>query len=128
MGAGIVPLAAGPANAAAGAAAPTPVLTTGVWGLDFGGGVLNTVELGANGEQWVMERHISADGSLARERVSRGSAGTYAAGARLTADAFARAYPHAHGRSGRRAFTVLAATGALVPGLLGTGAPVADIG
>ncbi|WP_245769696.1 FG-GAP-like repeat-containing protein [Streptomyces indicus] len=67
---------------ATGAAAdsPTPVQTDGVWGIDFAGGVLTTVERAAAGEQWVFVRDVTADGTSVGDRESRGYAGTYAVG------------------------------------------------
>ncbi|NUK90244.1 hypothetical protein HRW19_39630, partial [Streptomyces lunaelactis] len=68
----------------AGAAdAPTPVQTDGVWGIDFAGGTLNTVELAPSGEQFVYARQVAADGSTAGAPTSMGYAGTYATGAQI---------------------------------------------
>ncbi|WP_328888223.1 FG-GAP-like repeat-containing protein [Streptomyces sp. NBC_00316] len=84
-GAVLLPLSTGAARAESPGAevVPTPVTTTGVWGLDFGGGVLNTVERAANGEQYVMSRRISADASSAGEPVRGAFAGQYAFGQSL---------------------------------------------
>ncbi|MGV9289745.1 FG-GAP repeat domain-containing protein [Streptomyces sp. NPDC003719] len=67
---------------AAGAAdpAPTPIQTDGVWGIDYAGGFLTTVENTPSGSQWVIGRRISADGTTVLDRTTRGYAGTYAEG------------------------------------------------
>lgn len=72
--------AAGPAAAEA---APTPVQTDGVWGIDYAGGFLSTVEFRPNGDQYVVGRDISADGSTVLAQTTRGFAGTYANGTHL---------------------------------------------
>ncbi|MGW1654580.1 FG-GAP repeat domain-containing protein [Streptomyces atratus] len=65
----------------AGAAdASTPVQTDGVWGIDFAGGTLNTVEVAANGLQYAYARRIAPDGTTAGDRTSMGFVGTYATG------------------------------------------------
>lgn len=68
----------------AGAAeAPALVPTNGVWGIDFAGGTLNTVERAENGERSVYARRIAPDGSAAGARVFMGYAGPYANGAQV---------------------------------------------
>ncbi|MGW0690761.1 FG-GAP-like repeat-containing protein [Streptomyces sp. NPDC002738] len=62
---------------------PTPVQTGGVWGIDFAGGTLNTVEVAPSGEQFVFARQIAQDGSTVGDRTSMGYAGTYANGAHI---------------------------------------------
>ncbi|WP_327355057.1 FG-GAP-like repeat-containing protein [Streptomyces sp. NBC_01304] len=62
------------------AQSPTPVQTDGVWGIDFSGGMLATVERGANGDQWVFAREVTPDGSAAGDRVGWGYASSYADG------------------------------------------------
>ncbi|MBA2950036.1 FG-GAP-like repeat-containing protein [Streptomyces himalayensis] len=72
------------ASTSAGAAdAPTPIQTDGVWGIDFAGGTLNTVERAASGERFVFARQVSPDGLSASARTSWGYAGTYAYGQHL---------------------------------------------
>ncbi|MFG2554573.1 FG-GAP repeat domain-containing protein [Streptomyces sp. NPDC048581] len=71
------------AGPAAADIAPTPVQTDGVWGIDYAGGFLSTVEYRPNGEQWVVGREISADGSTVLAQTTRGFAGTYANGTHL---------------------------------------------
>ncbi|MFI7341885.1 FG-GAP-like repeat-containing protein [Streptomyces sp. NPDC050085] len=70
---------------ASGAAAdtPTPIATSGVWGIDFAGGTLHTVERGANGDRFVVSRAVSADGTSASERVGYGYADPFADGSHL---------------------------------------------
>ncbi|WP_258572661.1 FG-GAP-like repeat-containing protein [Streptomyces sp. KM273126] len=78
---GLAALGAGSLTAAGLAAAdtaPTPVRTDGVWGIDYAGGVLTTVETAPNGYQYVTNRQVSADGSTVGERDTRGYAGPYA--------------------------------------------------
>lgn len=65
---------------ASAAQSPTPVQTDGVWGIDFAGGTLNTVERAANGEQYVMSRQVAADGTTVGDRRTMGFAGMYAGG------------------------------------------------
>ncbi|WP_285564341.1 VCBS repeat-containing protein [Streptomyces sp. RTGN2] len=65
------------------AAAPARISTTGVWGLDFGGGVLNTVERFTNDMQYVLSRLISADGTSVGEPLRGAFAGVYATGDHL---------------------------------------------
>lgn len=72
--------AAGMASAAGTAAAadiPTPVPTDGVWGIDFAGGSLHTVERGAYGDRFMALRKIAADGSTASARTSMGYVGPF---------------------------------------------------
>ncbi|GGQ98964.1 hypothetical protein [Streptomyces flaveolus] len=66
----------------AGAADPVPtsIQTDGVWGIDYAGGFLTTVENTPSGFQWVIGRRISADGSTVLDETSRGFAGTHAEG------------------------------------------------
>ncbi|MGX1544776.1 FG-GAP repeat domain-containing protein [Streptomyces adustus] len=81
---GLAALGAGSLTTAGPAAADTtlmPLRTGGVWGLDYAGGVLTTVENAPNGDPYVTDRTISADGTAAGERDTRGYAGTYANGA-----------------------------------------------
>ncbi|MGW2933583.1 FG-GAP-like repeat-containing protein [Streptomyces sp. NPDC001156] len=59
---------------------PTPVQTDGVWGIDYAGGFLTTVENTPSGDQFVIGRRISADGSTVLQRTTRGYAGTFAVG------------------------------------------------
>ncbi|MEU6017179.1 FG-GAP-like repeat-containing protein [Streptomyces sp. NPDC047515] len=63
--------------------APTPVQTGGVWGIDFAGGTLNTVEVAPSGVQFVFARQIAADGSTAGAPTSMGYVDTYATGAHV---------------------------------------------
>ncbi|KOG30833.1 FG-GAP repeat domain-containing protein [Streptomyces resistomycificus] len=69
------------AGLAAADTTPMPLATGGVWGLDYEGGVLTTVETAPNGEQFVTDREVSADGSTVGELSRRGFAGTFATGA-----------------------------------------------
>lgn len=69
---------AGPATAAG--VAPTPIQTDGVWGIDYAGGFLTTVENTPSGYQRVIGRRMSADGATVLEKTSRGYADTYANG------------------------------------------------
>ncbi|MFF0303200.1 FG-GAP-like repeat-containing protein [Streptomyces sp. NPDC004562] len=71
------------AGTAAADTAPTPIQTDGVWGIDYAGGFLSTVEYRPDGEQWVVGREISADGSTVLAQTTRGFAGTYANGTHL---------------------------------------------
>ncbi|MET7481010.1 VCBS repeat-containing protein [Streptomyces sp. NPDC005648] len=59
---------------------PTPITTDGVWGIDYAGGFLTSVENTPSGYQWVVGRQISADGSTVLDKTSRGYASTYANG------------------------------------------------
>ncbi|MER7172507.1 FG-GAP repeat domain-containing protein [Streptomyces mesophilus] len=70
---------------ASGAAAdtPTPITTDGVWGIDFAGGTLHTVERGANGNRWIFSRALSADGTTASERIGYGYADAFATGSHV---------------------------------------------
>ncbi|KUL21325.1 FG-GAP-like repeat-containing protein [Streptomyces regalis] len=84
--ASLAALGAGSLTAAAQAAAetaPTPVQTDGVWGIDYAGGFLSTVELRPSGYQGVVGREISADGSTVLSQTGRGFAGTFADGTHL---------------------------------------------
>ncbi|WP_329120401.1 FG-GAP-like repeat-containing protein [Streptomyces sp. NBC_01465] len=76
-------IAASAVSTAAAAQAPTPVQTSGVWGIDFSGGVLNTVERAANGEMWIWQRHVPADGTSTGDRSTVTYAGVYAGGSHL---------------------------------------------
>lgn len=80
VGATVLATAAVPATAAP-TATPATVATTGVHGLDFAGGRLNTVEAGASGDQWVYTREVSADGATVGARQGGSYAGTFANGA-----------------------------------------------
>ncbi|MEV1062710.1 FG-GAP-like repeat-containing protein [Streptomyces sp. NPDC050263] len=62
---------------------PMPLDTSGVWGVDYAGGVLTTVEIAPSGQPFVINRPVSADGATAGERDSRGFAGTFAYGEHL---------------------------------------------
>ncbi|MFD4528149.1 FG-GAP-like repeat-containing protein [Streptomyces sp. NPDC058470] len=80
---GLAALAAGSLTTAPPVSAdttPMPVQTDGVWGVDYAGGFLTTVENTPSGYQWVIGRRISADGSTVLEKTSRGYAETYAGG------------------------------------------------
>ncbi|MEV1080861.1 VCBS repeat-containing protein [Streptomyces sp. NPDC050211] len=66
---------------------PMPLQTEGVWGMDYAGGVLTTVESAPNGDPYVTNRQISADGSTAGERETRGYAGTFAHGQHIKREA-----------------------------------------
>ncbi|MFJ2833023.1 FG-GAP-like repeat-containing protein [Streptomyces sp. NPDC087263] len=80
---GLAALAAGSLTTATPVSAdttPMPVQTDGVWGVDYAGGFLTTVENTPSGYQWVIGRRISADGSTVLEKTSRGYAETYAGG------------------------------------------------
>ncbi|AXG79200.1 hypothetical protein DVK44_17750 [Streptomyces paludis] len=69
--------AAGAAGAGGAADISTPVPTDGVWGIDFSGGILHTVERGAYGDRFVAVRKIAADGSTASARTSMGYVGPF---------------------------------------------------
>jgi hypothetical protein len=56
------------------------VAVDGLSGLDLAGGVLSTVETAPNGEQYVTNRTVSADGSAVGAAERRGYAGTFAGG------------------------------------------------
>ncbi|MGW2050022.1 FG-GAP-like repeat-containing protein [Streptomyces sp. NPDC001858] len=71
------------AGPAAADTTPMPLNTSGVWGVDYAGGVLTTVERVPNGELFVINRTVSADGATAGERGLRGYAGTYGHGAHM---------------------------------------------
>jgi hypothetical protein len=80
---GLAALAAGSLTTAGPAAADTtstPITTDGVWGIDYAGGFLTSVENTPSGYQWVVGRQISADGSTVLDKTSRGYAATYANG------------------------------------------------
>ncbi|KUN24473.1 hypothetical protein AQJ23_23320 [Streptomyces antibioticus] len=81
---GLAALGAGSLTTTAGRAAadttPTPITTSGVWGLDYSGGFLTDVEVAPSGYQWVIGRQISADGSTVLAKTSRGYAETDAGG------------------------------------------------
>ncbi|KAK1180618.1 hypothetical protein B7755_022225 [Streptomyces sp. NBS 14/10] len=59
---------------------PLPIQTDGVWGVDFAGGTLATVEHSASRDQYVMTRRVAPDGSTAATRVPMMYAGTFAEG------------------------------------------------
>ncbi|WP_256333647.1 VCBS repeat-containing protein [Streptomyces sp. cf386] len=81
---GLAALSAGSLTIAVPAAAdttPTPVQSVdGVWGIDFAGGELTTVETAPSGGPFVINRPISADGASAGELSGRGYAGTFVGG------------------------------------------------
>ncbi|MET9497130.1 FG-GAP-like repeat-containing protein [Streptomyces sp. NPDC006552] len=66
--------------AGASSAAETVVPTDGLWGLDIAGGYLSTVERAPNGDPYVTNRTVSADGATVGAAERRGFAGTYAVG------------------------------------------------
>ncbi|MGW1027822.1 FG-GAP-like repeat-containing protein [Streptomyces sp. NPDC002577] len=68
------------ADLAGAADAPTPIQTDGVWGIDFAGGSLFTVERGVSGDRFVVERDVSPDGLSASARTGWGYADTFADG------------------------------------------------
>lgn len=83
---GLAVLGAGSLTTAGPAAAettPVPIQTDGVWGIDYAGGFLTTVERMPNGLQWVVGRRISADGSAVLEQTTRGIADSFAGGAHV---------------------------------------------
>ncbi|MGX1270946.1 FG-GAP repeat domain-containing protein [Streptomyces phaeoluteigriseus] len=85
--ASLVALGAGFLTTAGPAAAdttPLPLSTSGVWGIDFAGGVLTTVERAPNGDPYVTNRPVSADGTTVGGRELRAYAGEYATGAHVT--------------------------------------------
>lgn len=85
--ASLVALGAGSLTTAGPAAAdttPLPLTTSGVWGIDFAGGVLTTVERAPNGDPYVTNRPVAADGSTVGAREPRAYAGEYATGAHLS--------------------------------------------
>ncbi|MFG2890460.1 FG-GAP-like repeat-containing protein [Streptomyces sp. NPDC048248] len=59
---------------------PLPLRTDEVWGIDFAGGTLSTVERSASGDGYVMTRKIAPDGSTASARVPMAYADRYADG------------------------------------------------
>ncbi|MFD9000813.1 FG-GAP repeat domain-containing protein [Streptomyces sp. NPDC059582] len=71
------------AGPAAADSTPMPLQTAGVWAVDYAGGVLTTVENAPSGDPYVTNRAVSADGTVAGERDTRGYAGTFANGAHL---------------------------------------------
>ncbi|MFE0633197.1 FG-GAP repeat domain-containing protein [Streptomyces sp. NPDC058864] len=71
------------AGTAAADTTPTPITTDGVWGIDYAGGFLTSVENTPSGYQWVIGRQISADGSTVLDKTSRGYAATYADGSHV---------------------------------------------
>ncbi|WP_020141113.1 FG-GAP repeat domain-containing protein [Streptomyces sp. 351MFTsu5.1] len=76
-------LSAGTLTSAGQAAAdttPTPIATDGVWGIDYAGGFLSSVEKTPSGLQYVIGRQLSADGSTVLERSTRGYAEAFADG------------------------------------------------
>ncbi|MFI9150668.1 FG-GAP repeat domain-containing protein [Streptomyces sp. NPDC053367] len=83
---GLAALGAGSLTTAAPAAAettPTPIQTDGVWGIDYAGGFLTTVEYTPSGYQWVVGRQVSADGSTVLNTEYRGYADELAGGAHV---------------------------------------------
>ncbi|MEV7076498.1 FG-GAP-like repeat-containing protein [Streptomyces sp. NPDC093990] len=84
--ASLAALSAGTLTSAGPAAAdtsPTPIATDGVWGIDYAGGYLTSVEHRPDGEQYVVGRQLSPDGTTVLEQATRGFAGTYANGTHL---------------------------------------------
>ncbi|MFD7404534.1 FG-GAP-like repeat-containing protein [Streptomyces sp. NPDC059866] len=80
---GLAALGAGSLTTAGPAAAdttPMPLRTDGVWGIDYAGGVLTTVEVAPSGYRFVLNRPVSADGSTVGELEGRGYADTFAGG------------------------------------------------
>ncbi|MFC3573298.1 VCBS repeat-containing protein [Streptomyces yaanensis] len=83
---GLAALGAGSLTTAVPAAADTitlPFKPNGLWGIDYAGGVLTTVERAPNGDPYVTNRPVSADGTTAGDRDTRGYAGTFANGAHV---------------------------------------------
>lgn len=83
---GLAALGAGSLTTAVPAAAdvtPTPVQTDGVWGIDYAGGFLTTVENTPSGYQWVIGRQISPDGADVLEKTDRGFADVFADGSHV---------------------------------------------
>ncbi|MFF7051120.1 FG-GAP repeat domain-containing protein [Streptomyces griseorubiginosus] len=81
--ASLAALSAGTLTSAGQAAAdtsPTPIATDGVWGIDYAGGFLSSVEKTPSGLQYVIGRQLSADGSTVLERSTRGYAEAFADG------------------------------------------------
>ncbi|WP_328748556.1 VCBS repeat-containing protein [Streptomyces sp. NBC_00285] len=72
---------AGPA--AADTTTPTPIATDGVWGIDYAGGFLTSVENTPSGYQWVVGRQVSADGSTVLDKTYRGYADIDAGGSHV---------------------------------------------
>ncbi|MGY0059827.1 FlgD immunoglobulin-like domain containing protein [Streptomyces sp. LZ34] len=67
-------------GSASAADTPLPIQTDGVWGIDFAGGTLATVEYTPSGDQYVLKRKVAPDGSTASARVPMEYAGEYADG------------------------------------------------
>ncbi|MFF0200902.1 FG-GAP repeat domain-containing protein [Streptomyces sp. NPDC005017] len=83
---GLAALGAGSLTTAGPAAAEptlTPIQTDGVWGIDYAGGFLSTVENTPSGYQWVVGRRLSADGTTVLEKTYRGYADELAGGFHL---------------------------------------------
>ncbi|MFJ8603370.1 FG-GAP repeat domain-containing protein [Streptomyces shenzhenensis] len=83
---GLAALGAGSLTTAGPAAADTtttPITTDGVWGIDYAGGFLSTVEYRPSGDQWVVGRQLSADGSTVLATTTRGYAGVFAGGSHV---------------------------------------------
>ncbi|WP_030615761.1 FG-GAP-like repeat-containing protein [Streptomyces fulvoviolaceus] len=68
------------AGPAAADTAPMPLQTSGVYGLDYAGGVLTAVETAPSGAQFVRNRSVAPDGTTVGEATSRGYADTFADG------------------------------------------------
>ncbi|MGW7384097.1 FG-GAP repeat domain-containing protein [Streptomyces sp. NPDC054794] len=84
--ASLAALGAGSLTTAGPAAAdttPTPITTDGVWGIDYAGGFLTSVENTPSGYQWVIGRQISADGSTVLAKTTRGYADVFAVGSHV---------------------------------------------
>ncbi|MFJ2789755.1 FG-GAP-like repeat-containing protein [Streptomyces sp. NPDC087290] len=77
----VVAAGLGTVPSAVAADAPTPIATNGVWGIDFAGGVLNTVEVAPSGPQFAFARQISPGGTTVGAPTSMGYVDTYATGA-----------------------------------------------
>lgn len=71
------------AGPAAADTTPTRIATDGVWGIDYAAGYLTSVEYRPSGEQYVVGRQLSPDGSTVLEEATRGYAGFFADGTHL---------------------------------------------
>ncbi|MFD0343855.1 FG-GAP-like repeat-containing protein [Streptomyces sp. NPDC127117] len=77
----VVAAGLGTVQSAGAADLPTPIGTDGVRGIDFAGGVLNTVETAPSGAPFVYARQIGPGGATVGDRTSMGYAGVFATGA-----------------------------------------------
>ncbi|WP_371665533.1 VCBS repeat-containing protein [Streptomyces sp. NBC_01108] len=77
----VVAAGLGTVPGAVAADAPAPIATNGVWGIDFAGGVLNTVEVAPSGWQFAFARQVSPGGMTVGAPTSMGYVDTYATGA-----------------------------------------------